>query len=295
MSMSPEEFHQRYAAAVADEPATPPVEHDVAVARGRHLLRRRRIAAGASVCLAVAAIVGGSALVLGNGNERNTDDRTPAVPPTPSPADPEGISEERLLGQCRDGELQDPARARTFFKSGTPSVKVVASTRFDTSAALESADGRYWAWCRVTPGHPEWSGMDVYRSTGDRGRDFFFYSGGGCGPVMLGAEDVPGCRTFRMRWAERVPPEVASMEFVMGNGETVTLEGSDGYFINEFAGELPEGVKTRPNGDLPVSFRIFLSLTYFDADGVPIAAQGPNGRIGDLPPLARYPFLGAQV
>jgi predicted enzyme related to lactoylglutathione lyase len=282
MTMSPEEFRQRYAAALTDEPPHPPVEHDIAVAQGRHRLRRRRIAGGVSACLAVVAIVGGSALVLDDGTGRDADEvPPPAQSPTPSVVETgPGISEDRLLEQCRHGELQDPANAKLIFASGSPVVKATAFTRIDGSAALESADGRYWAWCRITPGHPEWTGMDVYKSTGDRGRVFFYYTGDGCGPAVMGAEDTPGCTTFRMRWAERVSPEVATMVFVMGNGQTVRLEGHDGYFINEFVGELPDNVRQGPGGDLPASFQTFRSVTYLDADGVPIAAQGPQGRIG---------------
>jgi hypothetical protein len=181
-----------------------------------------------------------------------------------------------------------------MFRSGAPIVKASAFTPIEGSVALESADGRYWAWCRITPGEPERSGMDVYRSTGDRGRVFFYYGGDGCGPVMDG-EVVPNCTKFRMRWVERVSPEVATMVFVMGNGERVRLEGHDGYFVNEYVGELPNSVKQGPDGDFPASFETFRSLTYLDANGVPIAAQGPAGRVGDLPTLARYPFLGTQV
>ena len=85
------------------------------------------------------------------------------------------------------------------------------------------------------------------------------------------------------------------MEFVMGNGETVTLEGPTATSSTSSSGSSPNGVKTRPTVISQGPSESFLSLTYLDADGVPIAAQGPNGRIGDLPPLARYPFLGTQV
>jgi hypothetical protein len=289
MTMSPDEFQQRYADALAHEPAPAPLEHDLAVVRGRHQLRRRRFAAATAGGVAVVAIVGGS-LTLGKGGDGKGDDSVPAGPPTSS-SSPGVPDETQLLYQCRTGELQDPTNARRFFSSGTPLVKSVASASSRTSAALESADGKYWAWCRIDTAAPETNEMDVYLARGDRGATFFSYGGLGC-PEHA---DQGNCSTFVMRWAERLSPRVAQVEFVMGDGESLRIEGNEGYFALEYLADLPRNLRPDRDGVLPDSFNAFDAVTYFDANGDPIAAQGGSeGRLPGVPSLGRYPFLGTQ-
>jgi hypothetical protein len=270
MTMSPEEFRERYATAVADEPPRPSVEHDVAVARGRHLLRRRRIAAGASACLAVVAIVGGAAFVRG---AEHDDGSAPALLPSPKS---EWMSDAQLFDECRRGERTRRVDAARMYSAGPPIVKASSFGPEGGSAMLESADGRYWGWCRITPSYPERTGMAALSSSIPRGRESHYFSGPGCavGEGDLAAGD---CRQFMMSWAGRLPLEVATMVFVMGNGEHVRLAGNDGYFVLEYLGELPRGVWLRQDGQLPFSFEPYRSIKYLDANGNDLTRHPGDG------------------
>lgn len=292
--MSPDEFRQRFADALADEPLGPPAESDIAVAQGRHRLRRDRLVVGTGACLAVATVLVASALVLGLDDDRDKDS-APAVSPEPSLSRPRPVADKELLEQCRNGEFVAPHAADLLFQSGTPVIKGADFNSFDGSAALESADGRYWAQCFIAPGDPRSTGMMVLTSSGTRdgtSTNIFVVTGAGCGPSK-GDRGVPGCSKFNVQWTERLPAEVASVEFVMTNGETVSVVGNDGYFVLEYVGELPSNKKPRLDELQDPFLEGYRSITYLDAEGTPIAQERNGPPVDELPGLGAYPGIGS--
>lgn len=285
MTISPNDFRGLLDSSLADEPPAPPLERDLGAGRSR--LRRRRLATGAASVLAVGALAG-SAYSLGAGasDHQRGQDTTVAVPP-------DGAAE--YLDKCRNGNHSDQAAA-AMFDPGTPTIEASARTDLRLTLALLAADGKHWAECWINLQSQEFgSGMTVHAATG-RSTLHSNSFGIGCGLVDGGRD--PNCRAFSATWVDRLPEQVAAVEFRTGDGESTVVRGKDGFVVFEYLGRLPAGVPSDPitwmDDFLPVT-----RITYLDASGAPLAAEAMDGsgwgedhdRVGSLPPLSKYPSL----
>jgi len=282
MTMSPEEFHDLMVAATTPEPAQGSVASDVAF--GRRLLRRRRAVAAVGTAAAVVAMAGTAwAVVPGGGSSSSA--------PIASAHDGPPTTDRALLDSCRSGN-QSFRATRAVFGAGEPTVEAVSRTEHQVIAALESADGDYWAECFVHLDSQEFaSGMTVWPSAGQN-RDSSYSSGPGCG--LVDGHVDPGCRTFSVDWVDRRPAEVAAVEFVTADGRSTTVRSHDGYIVFNYLGTLPPGRSADPMDLQPIR-----TITFLDASGTPIAAEAQDGsgtgpdheRVGDLPSIREYPGL----
>lgn len=283
MTMTPTEFEERYAAALAHQPTTADGTADVA--RGRRLLARRRLATGASA-LAVAVVAAGSAYVL---NDR------PATQPPPT-AIGRPIDDAALLKDCHDGSAVQ-AGVRALFASGAPLVRSVSRVPGHTDAALSSRDGTYWAQCSVRsdPDAEFHANMQVYRSTGHQ--DVFESTQGGACPLKHGRPD-PDCGSFYYSTIDHRPPEVAAVRFLMVDGVTRTVPTDDGYFAFSYLAPLPPGQEPDAFG-MGIGGTATKRITFLDAQGRAIAAEAQDGsgsgpdheNIAGLKRLGAYPSL----
>lgn len=288
MTMTPHDFRNLLDDALTPEPPARPVSSDVAA--GRRLLRRRRavVTLGSAALVAVA----GTTWAVAPGSGTSATDRgariatQPSGGASPAPGTP-------LLERCRGGNQSERA-TRAVFGSGGPVVKAVAATDHQEVAALESADGRYWAECVVHHDAQEFaSAMTVWEAAG-RDRDGSYSSGPGCG--LVDGKVDPTCRSFSVTWVDRRPAEVATVEFVTADGRTTPVHSVDGYIVFNYLGDVPPGTSSDP---MSWTFPPIRTITFLDASGTPIAAEAQDGsgsgpdhdRIGDLPSIREYPGL----
>lgn len=284
MTMTPAEFEERYAEALAGGPALPRDSDDVT--RGRRLLRRRRLAGTASA-LGIALVIGGTTYAVSGGRATHTQ------PPPSAIGKP--VDTRTLLQDCRHGNAGKEAVA-ALFASGTPIVRSLARVPGHADAALSSRDGRYWAQCSVRsdPQAEFHANMTVYANR--RGTQNVFESTQGSGCPFENGEPDPSCRTFYYSTIDHRPPSVAAVRFVMADGVTRTVRADHGYFAFSYMGAVPGGKSYDPMSGAPVGTK---RITFLDAHGTPIAAEvqdgsgsGPDGEnVAGLPRLGRYPSL----
>lgn len=283
MTMSPQDFHDLMLAATTPEPAQGSVASDIAV--GRRMMRRRRSVAAFGAAVAVVAVAGTAWAVAPGGSSSST--------PVASAHDDPPTTDQGLLDSCRGGN-QSFRATRAMFGAGEPTVKAVSRTEHQAIAAIESADGDYWAECFVHLDSQEFaSGMTVWPAAG-QDRDSSYSTGPGCG--LVDGKVDPDCGTFSVDWVDRRPAEVAAVEFVTADGRTTTVQSHDGYIVFNYLGRLPEGAPTEPTF---MDFSPIRTITFLDASGTPIAAEAQDGsgtgpdheRVGDLPSIREYPGL----
>lgn len=288
-TMAPDEFHEQLARELADGPSDHDLRTPVArdLARGHRLLRRRRYAAvGAAAVLVVAGA--GVALARPASTDRASGDGLTAAERLRTDQD--------LLRACREGN-QAPADTEAIFGSGAPSVEVAERTTYQVLLALQSADGNYWADCFVSLTESEFrSGIQAHSTTGST-PDFSYGSGPGCG-LVDGRADTD-CDTFEVSYVDRRPAEVASVEVVLGNGETVRRRTHDGFVVLNYLGSLPDGMALTARGHLHRAFKPIRRITFLDRTGTPIAAEAMDGsgagidhdEVDGLPTLRAFPSL----
>jgi hypothetical protein len=283
--LTPSDFHDRLDSAMpapaADGPLQPAVEADIAAGRSR--LRRRRGATLLGAVATLAVVAGGIGLANGLGGAAT--DIGPATLPSGNAG---------LLDACRAGESEtSPAAIEAIYGSGTPTVKSVARIEKRVVLTLESADGNAWGGCTLNqaPDTEFDSSLEAYDARG-RTRSSGYASGWTCE-----AEDV--CSGFSVWMTDRRPGVVAAVEFLTADGETTTVETTDGYFAFAHDGELAEPVSERR---MTGGFTALKRITFLDAAGTPIAAEaqdgsgaGPDGeRVGDLPSITEFPSLRGE-
>ena len=283
MTMTPTEFEERYAEALSGRPAMPRETDDVA--RGRRLLRRRRLAGTASA-LGIALVLGGTTYAVSGGRATHTQ------PPPSAIGKP--VDTRTLLRDCRNGNA-GKAGVAALFGSGTPIVRALSRVPGHADAALSSRDGRYWAQCSVRsdPQAEFHANMTVYAN---RGHQDVFESTEGSGCPFKGREPDPGCRTYYYSTIDHRPAAVAAVRFVMADGTTRTVRADHGYFAFSYVGAVPGGRSFDPMSGRPLGTR---RITFLDASGTPIAAEvqdgsgsGPDGEnVAGLPRLGHYPSL----
>jgi hypothetical protein len=296
MTMTPDRFQQLLD--LATDTAPPAAGAGAEIAAGHRRLRRRRLAAAAGVVAAVAVVAGGAVVVT-----RGPDAGRAGDPFVTTPGDG---GDAALLDSCRDGN-QDRRDTDALFGAGTPVVKSVMRTDYQVVAALESADGAYWAECWVHLLSAEFtSGMTVYPSDpsvqapGFSSTGTSYGTGSGC--ALVDGELQPDCPTWSLDWVDRLPAEVAAVHFILADGSTATIESHDGYVVLNLQNYRLGGVTYDSQG-LPEVASVITLIRYLDAQGRPIAANtwirdelGQPQPVDGLPELSAYPSVrGAAV
>lgn len=285
MTIPPNDFRDLLDSSLADEPPAPPFERDLGAGRSR--LRRRRLATGAVSVLAVGALAG-SAYSLGAGASDNQrgQDTTVAAPP-------DGAAE--YLDKCRNGENSDKA-VTAMFGAGAPTIEASTRTEHQVTLALLAADGKHWAECWINLQAQEFSsGMTVHAANG-RSTQLGSSFGTGCG--LVDGELDSNCSRFTATWVDRLPEQVAAVEFRTGDGESTVVRSKNGFVVFEYLGTLPAGASSDPSTWME-DFHPVTRITYLDASGAPLAADAMDGsgsgeernRVGSLPTLKKYPSL----
>lgn len=269
-----------------------PALGDVIDQCGRDLTRHHRRLAVAAVGAAAAAVL--VALALPSTLGGAPDEARVAGTGRP-------LSDAELIDTCRAGS-QPAYWTELVFGSGTPRVaaRSAPGTGYSTTI-LVSADGAYWADCfnaenayANTPGalsdEPGRSSMTVFENRTSQNLPPF--SAGGACP----GGRVEECDRFSVDYADRLPSEVAAVEFTTVDGRTTRVDTTpDGFVVFDYEGETPARVQARAT-----QVRWFTKIVYLDASGTPVAANQVEGgyltgKVEGLPPLADYPSLARQV
>jgi hypothetical protein len=286
--MNPDTFHDLLDRATQDPPPPPAPGNELGV--GRIRLRRRRAATAVAGVLSTVVVVGGGLAVTGDASPDRAED--------PVATAPRAGDDQALLDSCRHGNQSDRATS-AMFGTGSPVVKNVVRTDYQIVAALESADGKYWAECWVHLLSAEFSsGMTVYpsdpgaQSKGVESLGTSYSLGPGCGLVD---DDLdPSCHTWFLEWVDRLPAEVGSVRFRLADGTSVTAAAQDGYVVLNTLHDIGEAVTYDAQDGIDVGVPI-RSIEYLDGSGAPIARQGP-GHADGLPRLSAYRSLrGAPI
>lgn len=253
---------------------------------------RRRMAAGAAGLVAAVVVAGVAIPTLVGGDPRGAEVANDGRP----------LSDARLIEVCREGS-QPAYWTDLVFGPGTP--RVAARTEpgaADSTTILVSADGAYWARCfnaedayANTPGalddEPGRSSLMVFESAES---DYLppFTAGGTCPRARF-----EGCERFRIDYADRLPAEVAAVEFTTIDGVVSRVATTDdGFVVLGYDGVTPPEVRGRARFT-----GWFTKIVYLGADGQPLAGNALESRyrltaeIDGLPPLNDYPSLARPV
>jgi hypothetical protein len=285
MTLTPQEFEERFAAGLAHEPAHVDTSADLAL--GRRLLRRRRIA-GATVGVAALAIGAVALPVVFDAVDRPTEKSTTVASSGPASAEVTGpasseVSDAELLESCRNNAVFKEAET-AIFGAGTPTIKARAQAPDQWRLALEAADGKSWADCflNADPKVELKSALIAWSTTGTTNVTY----GGVRYTDIEGPESLASFST-----TSRLGPEVAAVRFTFEFGEK-TVRLNDGYYAVNYETKVADS-------EIPKSefYTGLLQITYLDADGKPIAAERGDGtgvgadgeRVEGLPLLGKYP------
>jgi hypothetical protein len=297
MTMTPERFRELLDVGTADAPPAPPTRIDLEAGHTR--LRRQRVATAVAAALAVVVVAGGVGLATRTG----TEDRgiepivTPsqAVDPTVAPPldPPRGINAEAVLRDCRSDDLPPG------YFDGQETVPIARATDYQTVAAIQSADGRYWASCTILLHDSEdIPTPQLHDSQGTTGQGLKSSLGPGCSPA------TSKCLYYQFSAVDRVQGDVAAVQFELSDGTTATEQTKRGFYVINVLQRLPEGASVDDQGRLVglSALDVIHQVTYLDATGQAIAAErfdgsggGPNGaEVDGLPPLSTYPSLNGD-
>ncbi len=287
MTLTPERLKDGLDAALRGEPPHAPLATDLAA--GRRRLRRQRTLQLAAGSVALVTVLGATyGLVSGNSPQtaRDLGGLTASAPPSDDVA--------ALVEACRHGE-NTPEAIRQMFGAGAPTAAAVAQGPEQARLALLALDGAHWANCYVDlTGEAEFSAsMEVWSTTGTS-TDLL-------STVSMCQEAE--CDEYSGTWVDRLPPEVARVDFTLADGTVQRVPTTDGFVAVVYQGKLRKPVTKDGPDDYAIESGL-IRVDYVAADGTVLAAQAMDGtgagedgeRIAGLPLLKEYPSLrGAQT
>jgi hypothetical protein len=297
MTMTPDRFRQLLDHETADAPPAPLVSTDLTAGRAR--LGRRRATVG--VAVAAAVVVAAGAISIGTRTAPDPDPEpikppSRVVPPSPSESEVDAALDSCAAALIPPDVLGSQGRLMS-----------VASTAVEVQAVFGTQGERYWAECTVPlEGDDQEPGVLVHDAQNKEGSGFTYATSTGCPD-----SEPASCRLWTLSVVDRVNPEVARIRFDLWDGSSATVETLGGYYAFTTLVPLPDGVAFKVDDNGLVSLvgadtdRVRLErVTYFDAEGNPLAAtamdgsgSGLTGEVVDGLPLTNdaYPSLNGNA
>lgn len=277
----------------ADQAPPEPALGDLIEHCERDLTRHRRRLIGAAVAAAGVVIAFGLPTFL-TGSSTRSDDVASGVTLVDPGVDLDGQDPASLIEACKTG-AQTQESTDLVFGPGTPRIVGYSNTIDQTSLVLVAADGSAWADCFNADKTLDGANtvMNVYIP---RPSTIAPFSAGLSCPDQT---PEAACDQFVIDKVDRLPADIAQVEFRTVDGVTTTIDTDQyGFVVFDYQGIPPQIYTEDPT---PPRIPWITQTTYLDEAGNVLATNRWTDstlqpqRVKGIPELATYPSLSLSA